>query len=61
MALPSYCRTGKSPAKDISPKPVEKARILNAVFPEQPERRSRRLIHEIQGGVSPSALTLTPA
>jgi hypothetical protein len=41
MALPSYCRDqAKAQAKDASPKPVEKARILNAVFPEQPERRS---------------------
>jgi len=41
MALPSYCRDGvRAQAKDASPKPVEKARILNAVFPEQPERRS---------------------
>ncbi len=41
MALPSYCRdSAKAQAKGISPKPVEKARILNAVFPEQPERRS---------------------
>jgi hypothetical protein len=45
MALPSYCRDrAKVQAKDASPRPVEKARILNAVFPEQPERRSAVLL-----------------
>ncbi len=45
MALPSYCKDRAKPqVKDPGPKPAEKARILNSVFPEQPERRSAVLL-----------------
>jgi hypothetical protein len=43
--LPSYCRERtRAQGKEADPKPVEKARILNAVLAEQPERRSAVLL-----------------
>lgn len=43
--LPSYCRErARVQGKEADPKPVEKARILNAVLAEQPERRSAVLL-----------------